>query len=634
MNKKNVIIIISILAFIMLVGGISYSYFVYNKDIGSVSLETGEISIDLSNINGNQTLSNLIPVSDYEGKNSNNYFDFTVTSTVDTERIYYEVYILPKGSNTLDTSYLKTYLTDQNNNEIKGTIIYSDLLDSEIDNGKVIYRNIIETNNGVTSNETKNFRLRLWLDENYDESSSKSFNFDIYLYAKNVSDDFKLPIGSRLLTEAITLKEQNNSCSNITYEEDNITYLSGTSECIDMNYVWYSGKLWRITEIYSDGAMKLITQNNITSISFNEDGNNVFYTNENNKSYVYQWLNEDFFDSLYYPNNFIDTSKQWNASVTESNTIKPTNTTMVSANVGLLNGYEHYNSYRCIGSAACTGDSYSSSYLNIDYTWELITPAANSLIQLISTAGTYDQGYLTSSYGVRPSIIIKGNVEFTGNGTINNPYKIIGDKKVAKANDKINTRLSGEYVKLKNGNSEQVFRIINVEDDKTKIIAMDYANGGNTRKLSTASGGENSIWGQGKTTDADTWYTYLNNTYYPNLVSTYGNLFDNGKYFLGITSNYYYKNTRSLSDEFIVGLSSYGEIFATQQAGGYNTSIVIWLINRTINPTNVWGINTVCGGSNTSPTNLRGARPTLHLKSTVKILSGSGTQNDPYVVGI
>ena len=134
MNKKNVIIIISILAFIMLVGGISYSYFVYNKDIGSVSLETGEISIDLSNINGNQTLSNLIPVSDYEGKNSNNYFDFTVTSTVDTERIYYEVYILPKGSNTLDTNYLKTYLTDQNNNEIKGTIIYSDLLDSEIDN--------------------------------------------------------------------------------------------------------------------------------------------------------------------------------------------------------------------------------------------------------------------------------------------------------------------------------------------------------------------------------------------------------------------------------------------------------------------------------------------------------------------
>ena len=29
-----------------------------------------------------------------------------------------------------------------------------------------------------------------------------------------------------------------------------------------------------------------------------------------------------------------------------------------------------------------------------------------------------------------------------------------------------------------------------------------------------------------------------------------------------------------------------------------------------------------------------GARPTLHLKSTVKILSGTGTETDPYVVGL
>ena len=32
MNKKNLIIIISILVFVMIVGGVSYSYFVYNKD--------------------------------------------------------------------------------------------------------------------------------------------------------------------------------------------------------------------------------------------------------------------------------------------------------------------------------------------------------------------------------------------------------------------------------------------------------------------------------------------------------------------------------------------------------------------------------------------------------------------------
>ena len=122
MNKRNIIIIIGMLSFIVIVGGISYSYFVYNKDIGNVTLNTGDISISLTGINGNQTLTGVIPLSDNDGKTSSDYFDFTVNSTVDTEKIYYEVYIMPKSGNTLDTSYLKTYLTDQNDAVIHGEI--------------------------------------------------------------------------------------------------------------------------------------------------------------------------------------------------------------------------------------------------------------------------------------------------------------------------------------------------------------------------------------------------------------------------------------------------------------------------------------------------------------------------------
>ena len=183
MNKKNIIIIISILAFIFIVGGISYSYFVYNKDVGSVSLTTGEISMSLSGVNGNQTLTNVIPLSDNEGKTSSDYFDFTVNATVDTEKIYYEVFILPKSGNTLDTSYLKTYLTDQENNEIKGITLYNSLQVSEKEEtGKIIYKGLVDLNNNqTTKNESKDFRLRLWLDESYSEQTSKTFEFDIYL---------------------------------------------------------------------------------------------------------------------------------------------------------------------------------------------------------------------------------------------------------------------------------------------------------------------------------------------------------------------------------------------------------------------------------------------------------------------
>ena len=306
MQKRNILIIISILAFITIVGGISYSYFVYNKDIGDITLNTGEISISLSNVNGNQTLSNVIPLSDFDGKNSSSYFDFTVNSTVDTERIYYEVYILPDSNNTLDTSYLKTYLTDQTNNEIKGINIYNDLGDSEVENGKVIYKGIVEVNNnGTSQNETKNFRLRLWLDESYSESTSKTFDFDIYLYAKNVDSEFELPYGANMLNRAILAKQnaETNSCNPIFVDDmntpndetDDIKYFSGTSSCVDMNYVWYSGKLWRVTAIYPDGAIKMITDDVITSISYNETNKTmVFYMDSNNSSLLYQWLNEDF----------------------------------------------------------------------------------------------------------------------------------------------------------------------------------------------------------------------------------------------------------------------------------------------------------------------------------------------------
>ena len=194
MKKKNILIILGLIVFIAIAGGVSYSFFVYNKDVADVSLTSGDISINLANINGNLTLNNVTPKSDAEGIVSNDYLDFTVNATVDTEKIYYEVYILPKTGNTLDTNYLKTYLTDQTNNVINDVTIYTVLPASELANGKAIYRGLINLNNDYSPrNETKDFRLRLWLDEDYPELSAKVFNFDIYLYAKNVPENFVIP---------------------------------------------------------------------------------------------------------------------------------------------------------------------------------------------------------------------------------------------------------------------------------------------------------------------------------------------------------------------------------------------------------------------------------------------------------
>ena len=394
MRKKNVIImIISILAFISIVGGVSYSYFIYNKDIVDVSVDTGNMSLSFNNASSSINNISMVPLSYNLGKISNKYIDFTVNGTVDTERIYYEVYIVPKNDSTLSqdnvNNYVKTYLTDQNDVQINNIKLYKNLRASYKNNGKVLYQTIVEPNsNGTQKSETKNFRLRLWIDEGYQSTQEGTFNFSIYLYAMNVDDNFTIPLGGGVekVKNAINAKinATTNACTptwtdnNDTPddESDDVIYFSGTNDCVDMNYVWYSGKLWRITAIYSDGAMKLVTQNNITSIAFNASNQVNFYTDENTTSYMYQWLNEDFYDTLYNASEFIDTTKKWNATMPADTNIstKPAETNMVSANVGLLNSYEYYNSYRCISSAACTGSSSLAGYLNIMYYWWLLNP--------------------------------------------------------------------------------------------------------------------------------------------------------------------------------------------------------------------------------------------------------------------
>ena len=194
MGRKNILIIIGLIVFIAIAGGISYSFFVYNKDVADVSLDTGDIAINLANINGSLNLGSVLPKTNSEGIASDDYLDFTVNATVDAERIYYEVYILPRSGNTLDTNYLKTYLTDQNNNVLNDVMVYSILPASQLPSGRAIYRGLINLNNDYSPrSETKYFRLRLWLDENYPELTSKTFSFDIFLYAKNVPENFVVP---------------------------------------------------------------------------------------------------------------------------------------------------------------------------------------------------------------------------------------------------------------------------------------------------------------------------------------------------------------------------------------------------------------------------------------------------------
>ena len=671
-KRKKKLLIISIIFTLIIFMGSAYAFFTYYRNAQAFTLTSNSIEVEFTEGSNELSFANAYPISDefaIDNLSKLDYIDFTVYGNVSnsSEAITYEIFLTEDVNNSLDSNYIRTFVTDIEGNEITEPATYGSLPATTYVNeptGKVVLERT------YSGEFTKSYRLYVWLDKNYEQnavSQTSTFFVNIYAYNSVASENAAVT-----LTKSIdTLKENNPSCNYVVEdyknEELEATYLSGakTGDCaIDFNYLWYSGKMWRITAIYPDGVMKLVTDNNISSIAFNETGNPSFYKVENEtikKSYMYQWLNEDFYNTLYHASEFIETTRNWNATKSTSITTKPLETTLVSAKVGLLNSYEYWMSYKNLGEYN-NSNAYGDGYLNMEYNWWLINSYNSSNVWRVSYTGEANYNVSTLTRGARPSIYLKSSVSLTGSGSKTDPYKVVGDKSAGITNELINTRLSGEYIKLSNNNQEQVFRIVGIEDKKTKIVAMDYADNRATRKFATTEGVANTLWGSGASVDdaeQTTWYSYLNKTYYPNLVATYGELFDSGTYYLGTTGFYYKlgvcnttgytiaeclknKNNSRVTDilpdsnnssPVYIGLLRYGEMLATQQGTGYENSIHMWLINR-YTTSQIWRVYNYGIANDNSPIETYGARPTVHLKSTVKILSGSGTELDPYVVGL
>ena len=171
-------------------------------------------------------------------------------------------------------SYLKTYLTDQSNNEIEVVTIYDELVASEVENGKVLYRGIIETNqNGTSKTETKDYRLRLWLDESFSPQASKTFDFDVYLYAKNVDADFYIPTFRNLIEHNVS-QTYIASYKDITDDPDYSTYTTQDTVGVNNNKqivyyytgddaasnanVLFAGYCWQIVRTTDNGGVRMI----------------------------------------------------------------------------------------------------------------------------------------------------------------------------------------------------------------------------------------------------------------------------------------------------------------------------------------------------------------------------------------
>ena len=457
-----------------------------------------------------------------------------------------------------------------------------------------------------------------------------------------------------------------STCNNLTVEENGTTYLSGTKDCINFNYVWYSGKLWRITAINPDGSLKMITDDNITTISYGEDVNFYDISKKDDTSYtgsyIYQWLNEDFLDTLYNHENIIVENSTWNITNSNAGSVdeigkKLPETTLINNStigkntpVGLLNSYEYYLSYKNTNNSSGSTSDYTQGYLNIGYFGWLLNPYSSSDVWCVNLYG--DGNYFNPSYtsAVRPVVVLKSNIQLSGgSGTKDDPYTISGDKEQPTINTTLlNTRTVGEYVVFDEDGStstKEIYRIVSIEDGKTKLNKNDYIKSETTTLTKQFSA--STTYGSG--TSDDYWDYYLNNIWYNSLASI--DMLDKGTYYIKqVSTGTSYKNslcntndttettksctkTTSIWNSGYVGLPRYGEMFASQQGNGHNSSSDMSLITP-YNSSNVWYVYHLGSGYGHDPSNTSVVRPMVFLKSNVVITGGDGTKTNPFTIAL
>ena len=600
-QKKKLIIIITLLIILILGLGITYAWLIQivnGEKIQSMRVGTFKFSLIEEN---SLTINSGEFLKDSDGLKQEG-FKFTVQN-VGKGYGSYSVYLdddsISSGQTRIDDKFIRYSLGV--NTDTTGTP--TNLTSRKIYSG------------GLDSKGKDTFTLRLWLNPSVNgDVGGQVFKAKLRV---EVNQQIPTPVADKLLAGV-----GNNGTIDTTDSEQ--TFITGTDP---NNYIWYSGKLWRAVSIDpADNSVKLVTQWNISALPYNADGNTAFQG-----SYMEQWLNDTsvdgFLGNLRESDKFIKTDSVWNATMT-TETTKPEKTTMVTDVVGLLNIYEYTMSYKNASS--------STGYLNNGLYWRPLTPYSTSYVRNVNNNGNINYNSPANSFGSRPSINLKSAVKIIdGDGTVDNPYRLQGDND-SPTGVLLSTRYSGEYISFGTGENN-LYRIVSHENGTgTKITsAIPLKDSGNYK---TMSFGSNVTFSKDNTIG-----TFLNGDYLTTyLTSDQVNMIeDNTIWYLGTVgggTNYRLAKYQDATSSSLttstttakIGLLRIGELM-TGQFYKANNNTSYW----TLTPYSTSGVRYVFNRgnvNNNSPTNSIGSCPSMNLKSTVKIVSGTGTKSDPFVI--
>lgn len=345
------------------------------------------------------------------------------------------------------------------------------------------------------------------------------------------------------------------------------------------NYVLYSGYLFRIVRINEDKSLKLVTDDIVSSLSWQNN-----YKDSNIKSY----LENEFYNKLNNPDNYIlETSWCIDAIDKKIDSCQKT----INSKIGLLS----YNDY--VLAAA------NNSFLNINKYWWTINEYKDGKIWYIFDEGGINNnstdGINSYSYGIRPSINLKPSVEYiSGTGSIDDPYII----------DNSTEPTVGKYIEYSN----YLWKIINVDDVSIKLVMNDCLKSNDeciTKKYSNYDNVFN------KNSYGSIAY-YLNNDLYYKLDRKY--IMD-GTWYIGNYDNDY----RSIINKEVKSKVGLLNVIENDIPNSY-----------TLTPSNEDTIYTLKDNGMLYSTDIYeelNIYPSIYITKDIKV-SGTGTINNPFII--
>ena len=344
MNKDKIksIITISFSIFLLLiVVGISYAAYNYSE-IGQKAntITTGAISMTYTESTNSIALSNALPTTDATGKkrkNTGEYFDFTVKSSIKGNTdINYEIAAKEENGNTFSGKNIKYYLTKVNSDgteeEVMAPRIYYEEPSGNVYTGRPSDMMSLFVGNLKTQGDTTiNYRLRLWVDENYNpqnDNGGLTYKVKVNVYGQTsdtvaqAEDTYCKDNGFTKLSDCMLVLNNHEATTDIAKtnikskgkpdfskiapndtETDGL-YMAEDDEgesyyyrgAVKNNYVSFAGFTWRIIRRNGDGSVRMIysgksTTDTSEAVTIGKSQFNSKYWDPTYEGYKY---NEDF----------------------------------------------------------------------------------------------------------------------------------------------------------------------------------------------------------------------------------------------------------------------------------------------------------------------------------------------------